>query len=75
MVDDPDLLFIQRLHHQRTYLVEVAGQFGVLRGILGIQIEVAENDMNIVANNISSRARNVEPSKGRGHRRAATRVG
>jgi hypothetical protein len=56
MVDDPDFLFIQRLHHKRTYLVEVASQFGVVRGILDIQIKVAENDMNIVANNITSRA-------------------
>lgn len=56
MVDDPDFLFVQRLHHQRTYVVEVAGQFDEVRGILGIQIKVAENNMNIVANNITSRA-------------------
>lgn len=70
VVDYPDLFLIEHVHKQRAHFINITRQFRELVRFIDIEIKVAEENVNVVAYDITPRARNIEPGERCSQRRA-----
>ncbi len=59
VVDDPNIFFLEPFDQERTHIVEIGVQLCLIFGTVHVKKKIAEQNVNIVANDASPGARNI----------------
>jgi hypothetical protein len=59
IVDNPEIFFFQRFHREQSHFVEIGVQLYLIFGAIDVEKKIEEENVNIVANDASPRARNI----------------